>query len=285
MGQYSKGDKVCISSGLNLRNGPCGTVLFTSTGREKGTVDRLQAKSCSFGTYTWVNIKLDDGRQVWGAHETGLIYKCGGGSGQRKDNNVYMVHQRWDTADSFGGNWACGPTSAVMALTFFRKLTPHRISCSYPTPHTNDYGWYVSNTYTSPTGHVFNRFQSDSNGKPASGAYGWCTEDGMAWAWRIQQYVEKHGLKTQFLAAGSYSFDKIKQSIDEGKMVVLSTQLTSSGHLILVKGYDTRTTPTVIANDPWGNANLPGYGKSMNGANVEYTWQFVKPKWCVIIGC
>jgi len=55
--------------------------------------------------------------------------------------------------------------------------------------------------------------------------------------------------------------------------------LTSAGHLILVKGY--MANGNLIANDPWGDANKPGYGSSMNGANVEYTWAKVKAKWMV----
>jgi uncharacterized protein YvpB len=65
-------------------------------------------------------------------------------------------------------------------------------------------------------------------------------------------------------------------------MVILSTKLTSAGHIILVKGYDTNND-SLYANDPWGNANLANYGQVYNGANVKYTWEKAKPKWMIVV--
>lgn len=194
---------------------------------------------------------------------------------QKKDIDVPYINQRWDTPNSFGGAWACGPTSSAMAMAHFGKIQKHPITCNQPTVHTSDYGWYVSEIYTSPTGFVFNRMQKDSNGHPAYGAYGTCTEGGGAWARRIQEYVQDHGLKADFYPTCSY--DLVTKSINAGNLVILSTQLTSAGHIILVRGYD---HGKIIVNDPWGNANIHGYTGS--GYGVTYTWAQAKTKWCVV---
>lgn len=213
---------------------------------------------------------------MWGAMETGLIKVCNPVTGFKNITNVPYVHQVLDTPDSFAGGWACGPTSAVMAAAHYGKIKAHPITVSRPYSHTNNFGWYVSSVYTSPTGFVFNRMQKDAHGNAAYGAYGTCTDGGGAWAWRIQDYLKNHGLSTKFYDAASPTI--IKSAIDAGHMVILSTQLTSAGHIIAVKGY--RGT-SVLANDPYGNANVGGYGTMLNGADVEYTWQFVRAKWCV----
>lgn len=66
-----------------------------------------------------------------------------------------------------------------MALTFWKKLQPKPIVIEVPHKHTNNYGWYVSNKFYAPDGFYFNRQQNDASGRPAWGAYGHCTEDGI----------------------------------------------------------------------------------------------------------
>jgi len=39
---------------------------MSSKGGEQGTVLGEVAQTCSFGRYTWVNIKLTSGQSVWG---------------------------------------------------------------------------------------------------------------------------------------------------------------------------------------------------------------------------
>lgn len=90
---------------------------------------------------------------------------------------------------------------------------------------------------------------------------------GAAWASRIQDALTKHQLKNKFY--GTATFAEIKAAIDQGQtindpvdyhfwrlltghLVILSTQLTSAGHLILVRGY-TDSPQQVIVNDPWGD--------------------------------
>jgi len=161
---------------------------------------------------------------------------------------VPYVHQALDTPDWFNGDWACGPTSSVMALAGFHRLPRHPLNISKPYLHSNDFGWYVPSVYTA-YGHTFNREQKDASGKPAWGAYGTCTDGGEAWAWRMQEYVESHQLHAKFYS--SASFDVIDAAVKRGHMIILSTRLTPAGHIILV--YDTSPNSTLTVNDPWGN--------------------------------
>lgn len=209
------------------------------------------------------------------------LTECSGGGS--KILNVPMVHQRWDTPDSFDGSWACGPTSTVMALAFYGKLPRSPIKVSSPVAHSNDFGRYVSEKYTNAQGVTFGRMQSDASGRSAYGAYGTCTEDGMAWAWRIQDYLKAHGVNNAFAQVTSKAVDlpKFKASIDAGKPVIVSTQILGYGHIMIVIGYN--TDGSLVVNDPYGNAKVSGWGRQLNGASVTYTWEFMVPKWYVLL--
>lgn len=90
---------------------------------------------------------------------------------------VPMIHQKWDVPTWYDGSWGCGPTSTVMGISYFGRLTPIPIELTYPTDHTNDYGWYLPNNYTWGD-TTFDREQPDASGNPTWGAYGYCTTDG-----------------------------------------------------------------------------------------------------------
>lgn len=163
-----------------------------------------------------------------------------------------------------------------MAAAYYKKISPRPMTISLPKKHTNNFGWYVTHQYKTPSGKVLNRGQKDPRGRVHYGAWGQCTEGGIAWAWRIQEFFKFHNLKNKFYATATQK--AVKQALDKGHLIILSTQLTSSGHVILIRGYNGNT---YIANDPYGNANVAGYGKHMNGKAVKYTWAKMKTKWMV----
>lgn len=187
------------------------------------------------------------------------------------------VHQVYDTPDDFNGHWACGPTSTLMGILHFGRLDPWPETVSSPTPHESPYGAYVSRQYEA-YGTTFDRMQTDASGHPAHGAYGWCTDGGMAWAYRMQDYAEAHGLETEFDDAASFA--ELEAATSAGKVVALSTNLTSAGHIIAVKG----TTPDghLIVNDPYGDRNA-GY-INYEGEDVVYTFAEVAAKWFITLG-
>ncbi len=187
------------------------------------------------------------------------------------------VHQVYDTPNDFAGYWACGPTSTLMAVQHFNRLPAWPVTVNIPSKHTSDYGAYVAYKYTA-FGTTFNRMQTDSQGKAAYGAYGWCTDGGGGWAWRMQDYAKKHQLSSDF--ASSSSFSAVKNAIDAGKVVVLSTQLTSAGHIITVKGYT--SDGKLIVNDPYGNKTLGTY-PNYKGGDTVYSWSYVSAKWHITV--
>ena len=186
------------------------------------------------------------------------------------------VHQVYDTPNAFNGNWACGPTSTLMAVCHFGRLKTWPITVSIPYSHTSNYGAYVSEVYKYGS-TTFNRMQKDASGKAAYGAYGWCTDNGAGWAWRMQDYAKRHGLSSDFYWSSTTT--PIKQALDAGKVVVLSTKLTSAGHIITVKGYN--SSGNLITNDPYGDKNK-GY-KNYHGENAVYTWGQVGSKWYITV--
>jgi MYXO-CTERM domain-containing protein len=186
------------------------------------------------------------------------------------------VHQVYDTPNDFNGHWACGPTSTLMCILHFGRLDKWPINVSIPSAHESPYGAYVAHKYTA-FGTTFDRMQTDASGKPAYGAYGWATDGGMGWAWRMQDYAAKHKLETSFDATAT--FTKLKSATDAGRPVALSTNLTSAGHIVTVKG--TTSDGKLIVNDPYGNRNA-GY-MNYSGEDVIYTFAEVKAKWFVTV--
>jgi len=277
---FSVGQWVCVQSGQNMRSSACGNVLGTTNGNERGLIQAISSPSCSMGSYTWLQIAMDDSGPVFWVADIGMIYDCGVPSGSVVIQGVPYINQRWDTGDSFDGSYACGPTSALMAMAYFKKVTSKAVYTSTPWGHNNNFGWYDYSIYTSPTGYVFNTMDYDASGKPAYGAYGLCTLQGAAWAYLIQDYIQDHGgMSAPFYDTATQ--DLVSSYIKKGQPVVLSTQLSSAGHIVLVVGM----TPNGdwIVNDPWGNANQPNWGIYPNGAYVTYTWAKMKTKWMVAV--
>jgi len=260
-------------------------VKWNSNGNERGRLTQINSSVpvCALGKFTWLKINMDDhGPVVWAAQETNLVHECGA-KGAKILPNVPYINQRYDTGDSFDGSWACGPTSTLMALAALKKISAKSISCSQPWAHTNEFGYYDSAVYTSPTGFKFDKTMPDPKGHAYAGAWGSCTKEGGAWAYLIQDFVVNHGgLTAVFHDAGTCTLALTKQSIDAGKYVIQSTQIRGAGHLVLVHGYT--SDGRLVVNDPWGDANGPNWGKYPNGEKVLYTQALLAAKWCVIVG-
>ena len=178
------------------------------------------------------------------------------------------IHQVYDTPNSFDGNWACNATSALMAIQYWGDgvLAPHPITCSYPSTHTSNFGWYICNVYTK--GRTFNIYSNDPDGQAWAGGYGYITQNG----WEdtkghMAEYIRYHGWSSS--VDWSPTWAELKTQIDSNNPVIFLTSLTSSGHYVVGKGYYFNQH-TTITHDPYGNKNQ-GY-KNYNGDNARYDW-------------
>lgn len=178
------------------------------------------------------------------------------------------VHQVYDTANSFNGHWACGASSAIMAIQYYEILPSWPITCSWPYSHVSPFGQYVSAIYTY-NGYTYNIGSPDPNGNLGYGGYGYIVRNN----WKdtkgyMRDYFIRHGLGSS--VDWSPTWAELRAEVNADHPFVLLNSLTSSGHYITTIGYY-ENQHTAVFNDPYGNKNTPGY-PSYDGTAVYYDW-------------
>lgn len=181
--------------------------------------------------------------------------------------NAPYLHQVYDTPDWFNGHWACGATSAMMAIAFYEILPEWICNCSSPYQHISKYGRYICEIY-SFNNYTYNIGGYDPDGNLGYGGYGYIIQNN----WEntkeyMAQYARHHKINSSVDWSPSYA--KFSQEMDKRFPVVILNSLTSSGHYILGIGYNSAQR-SVVVNDPYGNKNQ-GY-MNYNGKNVVYDW-------------
>lgn len=181
--------------------------------------------------------------------------------------DVPYMHQKWDTPDWFNGSWSCGPTSCMMAVQYYNRLTPDSIWCSYPTGHWSQWGNYI------PTEYTFLGYTYDILGEGPDewvpGAHGFiCRNYGGAGWNEMALWLNQHSLTSQWLGT---TWSACTSELNNSWTVVASTTSPfTGGHILLFNGY--YSNHSVICNDSYGNQNLPGWGTMRNGKDVVYDW-------------
>ncbi len=181
---------------------------------------------------------------------------------------VPYVHQVYDTPDDFNGHWACGATSAIMAINYYNILPYWDVTCSTPYSHISHYGQYVSEEYDY-NGVTYNIRAKDASGRWAYGGYAYIVRNN--WAdtkGYMRDYIINHGLSSA--VDWSPTWEKLQNEVNDDHPFVLLNSLTTSGHYIVTIGYYT-AQHTAIFNDPYGNKNTPGY-PNYDGAGAMYDW-------------
>ena len=181
---------------------------------------------------------------------------------------VPYLHQVYDTPDDFNGHWACGASSALMAINYFNILPYWDITCSGPYSHVSHYGQYVSEIY-SYNGHTYDIRGKDASGGWAYGGYGYIIQDD--WAdtkGHMRDYIINHGLTSS--VDWSPTWTELQNEVNNDDPFVVLNSLTTAGHYITTIGYYDNQH-TAIFNDPYGNKNTPDY-PSYDGAGVMYDW-------------
>jgi len=200
------------------------------------------------------------------------------GSGERGEPafeiDVPYLHQRWDTPDWFPGSWSCGPSSCTMAAQYYDRLTPDSIWCSSPSPgHWSRWGNYIPDLYTF-LGHTYDDWGEAPGGTWVQGVHGFICPTGGAWWNLMVDWLTQTGL---YSAWAGTSWGTLTSELDDSWPVVCSSTIlyggSTYGHIILFTGYF--IDHTVIVNDPFGDANFPGWGESWqypNGKACLYDW-------------
>ncbi|OQX95979.1 hypothetical protein B6I21_02635 [candidate division KSB1 bacterium 4572_119] len=189
------------------------------------------------------------------------------GSADIKNFQAPYFHQVYDTPNWFNGHWACGATSAMMALTYYNVLPDWNCNCSSPYAHVSTHGRYICEIY-SFNGYTYDIGGYDPNSSLGYGGYGFIIQNN--WAdtkGNMAKYARQHGLGST--VDWSPTFSKLQNDIDKEFPIVILNSLTTAGHYILAIGYNGEQR-SVRVNDPYGNKNQ-GY-MNYNGRDVVYDW-------------
>lgn len=174
------------------------------------------------------------------------------------------VNQMYDTP-YYDGDYqprCCAAAAAAMSLAYFNKVPKWPVSRNTPYYHTNDYGNYVGARY------YYNENYYNILWRSAYGGYGYMWGDGLSPSRKMAGYINQHDLVS--LKDSNCTFTETMNEINNGNPHPLCVMLSSSGHLIVTKGYieDLRI---VIVNDPYGDKNT-GTWPNYSGKDAKYDW-------------
>ena len=185
--------------------------------------------------------------------------------------NVPYVHQRYDTPSWHNGSGSCAPTTSIMAIAFYNRLPewPTVVDHGYSfDPHTSVYGSYIADKYR--FNEIYYDIYEEAYGTDAWGGYGYMWDGSYSPNSRMRQYIENHKMVSNQLWTSSCTFENTTTEIDNGYVHPICAYITSSGHLILARGYVVGQH-TLIFNDPAGNKNSAPYF-NYYGTDAYYDW-------------
>ncbi len=187
--------------------------------------------------------------------------------GTRDSIDVPYVHQVYDTPDWHNGHWSCAPTTAIMAIAYYRKLPYWDCWCSYPYGHTSHFGNYICAQYNYRE-VTYDLVAQDAGGNNAWGGYGYMWYNGYSPYSRMYNYLTYHNLNSWI--DDTPTWEETQAEVSAGWPYAMCVGLTSAGHLVLAVG-QVLNWHTLIFNDPYGNKNTPGY-PSYDGKYARYDW-------------
>ncbi len=187
--------------------------------------------------------------------------------GSRDSIDVPYVHQVYDTPDWHNGHWSCAPTTAIMAIVYYRKLPYWDCWCSSPYGHTSHFGNYICSQYYYRE-VTYDLVAQDAGGNDAWGGYGYMWYNGYSPYSRMYNYLTYHNLNSW--VDDTPTWEETQAEVSAGWPYCMCVGLTTAGHLVLAVG-QVLNWHTLIFNDPYGNKNTPGY-PSYDGKYARYDW-------------
>ncbi|RLE92711.1 MAG: hypothetical protein DRN04_09505 [Thermoprotei archaeon] len=180
---------------------------------------------------------------------------------------VPYINQKYDVPEWFDGRYSCGPTCVAMVLAYYGVLPPWPLNCSKPFPHESLYGKYIVCKFKVGD-FVFDERQPDASRMHYGyGIHGYVYEPGVGAVWsKIVELFKLFGFEAYVDTTPMW--EELVAEINAGRPVILGTEITSSGHLVVAVGYT--SDKGVVVNDPAGDKSL-GYF-NYNGAKVIYDW-------------
>jgi hypothetical protein len=136
------------------------------------------------------------------------------------------------------------------------------------------YGQYVTAPFNYK-GRTFTAVGTDPTGHKVQGLYGAIVGTSTLAHWELMiDVLNLYGLSTDYIPA---SWAAITAQLDKGNPVVLGTTLTTSGHILVARGYT--ANGYLLVNDPYGNGlGRNGYGGD-DGGNAAYAWKKIPGSW------
>lgn len=274
---FTAGDHVSTIAALKVREGPgiAYTVIAGESLGSTGVIVGNFAGGVKADGYSWYVVRYQDGVRGWSAGE--YLEKTGSET-VSKQRAVPYVHQCYDSEENFDGRWACGATCAVMTAAYFNSIPTWSFQSQYPSAHTSLYGNYISRQYTTPSGEVLgdesDEQTTDASGTIAKGAYGYIHyPSGSAGYQNMVTYLGYHGIVAE--ADFSPTETEVREILNSGYPVPVSTKLTDAGHWVVITGYT--NGGYYIVNDPNGCKPYkgdPSWGLAFNefGQGALYTW-------------
>jgi hypothetical protein len=187
--------------------------------------------------------------------------------GIRDSIDVPYLNQVYDTPDWHNGHWSCAPTTAMMAIAYYRKLPYWDCWCSSPYGHTSHFGNYICSVYDYRE-VTYNLVAQDPSGNDAWGGYGYMWYNGYSPYSRMMNYLQYHDITSW--SDDSPTWSETVAEVQAGWPYCMCVGLTAAGHLILAVG-QVQDWHTLIFNDPYGNKNTPNY-PSYDGKYARYDW-------------
>lgn len=189
------------------------------------------------------------------------------GFGPRDSINVPYLNQVYDTPDWHNGHWSCAPTTAMMAIAYYRRLPYWDCWCSTPYGHTSHFGNYICSVYHYRE-TTYDLVAQDAGGGNAWGGYGYMWYNGYSPYSRMMDYLLYHDVTSW--SDDTPTWAETVAEVQAGWPYCMCVGLTAAGHLILAVG-QVQDWHTLIFNDPYGNKNTPGY-PSYDGKYARYDW-------------